>query len=294
VGTSAAASIGKRIFPNTGAIRVVRFRKYAFKSAAFVVGMAAIVKTAADPALTTLGGITPEVVAQLVAPIIADSIPREYEGSKDWGKATRVTTGLHSDGNFFKFDIHRQKSKVNDGVWKKYKLTLVDPDKNLTVRIDNLRTLDSGRYALTLFVAAKIHGWARATVYERGVHVISLEGEGDTSIRLWLDTEIGIESVKTPSFLPGIAVDPVITDAKLKFDEFKLKRISDVKGAIAHDLGDLIRSALEKELSGPKLVAKLNRSIEKRRDRLQFTPEKLLGLSATQSKKNDPSPSATH
>lgn len=247
--------------------------------------MAAIVKTAADPALTTLGGVTPDVVAQLVAPIIADSIPREYEGTKDWGKTARVTTGLHSDGNFFRFDIHRQKNEVNDGVWKKYKLTLVDPDKNFSLRIENLRSLESGGYSLTLFVAAKIHGWGRAIAYEHGVHIISVEAEGDTSIRLWIDTEIGIESVQTSSFLPGIAVKPVVTDANLKFDEFKLKRISDVKGAIAHDAGDLLKKALQKELAGPKLVAKLNHSLQKHPEKLRITPDMLLGKSSAPKSK---------
>jgi hypothetical protein len=36
---------------------------------------------------------------------------------------------------------------------------------------------------------------------------------------------------------------------------------------------------IEDELNGPKLADKLNRSIEKRRDRLVFTPDMLLGVS---------------
>jgi hypothetical protein len=267
---------------------VERSAKLAIKSLIFLVAAGALVKSSAGPALTSLSGITPELVAQLATPIITEAIPREFAGSKDWGKTTRITSGLHSDGNFFKFDIHREKKEVNDGVWKKYKLTLVDPDKNLTVRIDNLKSIDSGKYALTLFVAAKLHGWARATVYERGVHIISLEAEGDTSIRLWIDAEIGVETVQTATFLPGIALRPVVTDARVKFDEFRLTRISDVRGALAHDLGDLLKSALEKDLTGPKLVAKLNHSLEKRKDRFQLTPDMLLGKTTPKKKQTMP------
>ena len=195
---SRIANRGKRICTHKRwANCVERFRKFAAGSVAFLAGVAAIVQAPAGPALTTLTGITPELIGQLVGPIIAEAIPREFKGSKDWGKTTRVTSGVRSYGNFFEFNIHRKTSEVNDGVWKKYRLTLVEPDKNLTVRIDNLRSIDSGKYALTLFVAAKVHGWARATVYESGVHVISLEAEGDTSIRLWIDAEIGVESVQS-------------------------------------------------------------------------------------------------
>ena len=98
----------------------------------------------------------PDVISEVAARIIAAEIPREYERSKDWGRTKEVTTGLRSSGNFFKFDIHRKRSDVNDGVWKKYRLTLVEPEKNLDVSIDNLRTLESGRIALTLNVAAKL------------------------------------------------------------------------------------------------------------------------------------------
>lgn len=269
---------------NDWTFRVLRAPKHTFRTAVFLAGVAAIVQAPAGSPLTALSGVTPQVIAQIVAPIIAEAIPREYEGTKDWGKTTRITSGVRSSGNFFNFDIHRRTSEVNDGVWKKYRLTLVDPDKNLTVRIDNLKSIDSGKYALTLFVAAKVHGWGRATVYESGVHVISLEAEGDTSIRLWIDAEIGVESVQTSSFLPGVAVRPVVTDARVKFDDFRLTRISDVRGAIAHEVGDLLRSALQKELAGPKLVAKLNHSIEKRKDRLQLTPDMLLGKTTPKKK----------
>ncbi len=206
-----------------------RAPKPVLKAVAFLVVASAIMKATAGPGLATLAVITPEVVAPIVGPIIAEAIPREYKGSKDWGKTARVTSGLHSDGNFFKFDIHRQTSEVNDGVWKKYQLDLVDPDKNLAVQIENLRAIDSGRYGLTLFVAAKMHGWARAVVYERGVHVISIEAEGDASLRLWLDADVGVESVPSSLLVPGLELHPKITDAKLKFDDFRLTRVSDAR-----------------------------------------------------------------
>jgi hypothetical protein len=264
--------------------------RYSIRYAILLAGVATVLTAPAQPTAGNLPGMAPELVAQIAAKIIAAEIPREYERSKDWGHTKEVTTGLRSSGNFFKFDIHRQKSEVNHGVWKKYRLTLVDPDKNLDVHIDNLRTLETGRFALTLNIAAKVHGWARAKVYDRGVHLIALEAEGDTRIRLSLDAEIGIESVKTDSFLPGLAIDPIVTDARLKFDDFRLTRISDVRGTLAHELGIVLREAVEDELKGRKLADKINHSIDKRRDRLRLTPEMLLGKLAPPKQKAGDSP----
>jgi hypothetical protein len=260
--------------------RMDRLKKPALAAAVFLFVVAAMLKAAAGPSLATLTGITPEVVAQLVTPLIAEAVPREFEGKKDWGKTIKVTTGLHSEGNFFKFDIHREKKEVNDGIWKKYRVTLIEPEKNLEMRIDDMHRLASGKYALTLFVAAKVHGWARAVVYEHGIHVISLDAEGDTAIRLWVDAEVSVATVESLTFIPGLELRPVVTDARLKFEDFKLTRISEVRGALAKELGDLLRKELQKKLSGPKLVDRFNHALQKHPERLRLSPDMLLGKSS--------------
>src|SRR5215208_4257942 len=123
--------------------RMDRLTKPALAAAVLLFVAAAMLKAMAGPSLASLTGITPEVVAQLVTPLIAEAVPREFEGKKDWGKTKKVTTGLRSEGNFFRFDIHSKKSEVNDGIWKKYRVTLIDPDKYLELQIDNMHPLDS-------------------------------------------------------------------------------------------------------------------------------------------------------
>lgn len=259
-----------------------------FKSLRQLITLSAVLIAAAPawagPGLSTFAGVTPEMIGRLMIPLIKEAVPREFAGEKDWGKTKKITTGVRSEGNFFRFDIHSKRSEVNDGVWKKYRVTLIEPDKNLEICVDDLHRLDSGKYALKLFVAAKANGWARAVVYEHGVHVISLEAEGDTAIRLWLDAEIDVVKVDSSTFIPGIELRPVVTDARLKFDDFKLKRISDVRGAVAKELGDLLRKELEKQLSGPKLVDRLNRTFQKHPERLRLSPDMLLGKSAEKVK----------
>lgn len=260
-----------------------RARPLATKSA-ILIGITISLSTLAVPAASQPGDVAPELVSQVVATIIAAEIPRTYERTKDWGRTKEITSGIRSYGNFFDFNIHRKTSEVNHGVWKKYRLTLVDPDNNLDVKIDNLRTLPSGRFALTLLVTAKVHGWARVKMYDRGIRLIALEAEGNTSIRLSLDVEIGIESVKPESFLPGYTMVPLVTDARLKFDDFRLTRISDVRGTLAHEVGIVLREAVEDELTGPKLAKKINHSIDKHRDRLRLTPDMLLGTVVPKAK----------
>jgi hypothetical protein len=224
------------------------------------------------------GGLAPDAIAQAVARLIADAIPRDYERHKDWGRTKRITSGVRSSGNFFDFDVYRRKTEVKHGVWKHYRVVLVDPDQHLDVRIDHLRSAGPGRIACTLLVSTKLHGWARAKVYNRGVHLIALEAECDASLRLSLDVEVAIEAA--PSiYLAGFALRPEVIAGRLLLDDFRLTRVSDLSGPLVRELGDGLRHLVEHELDGPTLAAKLNRSINKRRDRLQLTPERLLGLS---------------
>lgn len=262
--------------------------KSALRVFAFLLIAAGIVRAVAGPTLTALTVLSPEMIAPLITPLIADAVPREFEGKKDWGKTTPVTTGLHSDGNFFKFDIHREKSEVNDGVWKKYRVMLVEPEKNLEIRIDNLQRQEDGKYKLTLFARAKVHAWAKVIIYKKGLRVLSLEPEGDTSIRLWIDADVGVETVKSSTFIPGVELQPVVTDAKIKFDDFRLTRIGDIHGDIAKELGVLLRRVLQKELSGPKLVDRLNHSLQKHPERLRLSPDQLLSRSTPKAKPKSP------
>ncbi|MEX2317969.1 MAG: hypothetical protein WD669_12500, partial [Pirellulales bacterium] len=181
---------------------------------------------------TNSSNLATEAISKFAASMIADAIPREYARTKDWGRTRQITTGLRSSGNFFDFDIHRKKRAVNDGVWKSYRVNLIEPEKNLDVRIENLEQVAADRIALTLFVTAKLHGWARAKVYESGVHIIALETEGDTTVRLWLETQIAIEPIASKSLLPGIAIRPRVVSTRLKLDDFHLTRISNMKGPL--------------------------------------------------------------
>jgi hypothetical protein len=261
-----------------------RAPKSALRVFAFLLIAAGVMKAVAGPSLMALTGLSPEMIAPLLTPLIAEAVPREFEGQKDWGKTTLITTGLHSDGNFLKFDIHREKSEVNDGVWKKYRVTLVEPEKNLEIRIDNLQRQEDGKYKLTLFVAAKVHAWAKVVVYKKGLRVLSLEPEGDTAIRLTLDADVGVETVKSSTFIPGVELQPVITDANIKFDDFRLTRIGDIHGDVAKEIGELLRKVLQKEMSGPKLVDRLNHSLQKHPERLRLSPDQLLGKSTPKKK----------
>ena len=83
-------------------------------------------------------------------------------------------------------------------------------------------------------------------------------------------------------------LQPVVTDARIKFDDFRLTRIGDIHGDVAKELGELFRKVLQKELSGPKLVDRLKHSLQKHPERLRLSPDKLLRKATPKKKPSSP------
>jgi hypothetical protein len=215
-------------------------------------------------------------LASTLSQLIREAIPLSYDKQKDWGAAREITVGYRVDGKPFHYHVHRRKKAVEHGVWKHYKLRVVEPDKNLRVRLRDLRPVAPGRMAFTLELESKLDAWARAKIYQYGVHIIALEVEGDLQMRIQIEGEIALQATAANG-AAAIAAHPVVTHAKLSLDELRIRRISDARGPIVRELSDGIRSIVEDELNGPHLTAKLNRAIEKKRDRLVFAPASLVG-----------------
>ncbi|MEM8947498.1 MAG: hypothetical protein AAGD11_20155 [Planctomycetota bacterium] len=200
-----------------------------------------------------------------VARIIKDAIPREYEKRKDWGNTKQVTVGLRTDG----LRINRRKKSVNHGVWKRYRVHLIDPDDQLAVQIENVGPSKDGSLAFTLRVQAHFDLWARAKVYQYGVHLIALEAVADATVDLQVDCEVGVR-LQTQTGTPGVAIQPTVTNANLDIVDFQLRRVSNARGPIVRELGEELPRLLEDKLQGPKFVAKLNRAIKKKSDHLEI------------------------
>ena len=241
--------------------------------------------TGIDPARAKL--------AATINQLLEDAIPLAYDKQKDWGGQTEIVVGLRTEGKGFDTKIHRRKKLVDHGVWKHYRLRMIDPEKNLSVQLTRLESLPGGRVAFTLRVDAKLDAWARAKVYQYGVHLIALEVEGDMRTILDISGEIGLQ-VETVGGAPGMRVDLVVTDARLQLEDFHLRRVSEARGPIVQELSGGVRRLVQEEANGPKMVEKLNRAIDKKRDKLVFSTADWLGSSWWQVSQLPTAPTVPH
>jgi hypothetical protein len=203
----------------------------------------------------------------MVARLIHRAIPQDYDKKKDWDATKEIPVGVRIKGKPFHWHAHRRTKAVNHGVWKHYKVRILDPSKDLAVTVSNLRPLSAGRAAATLQIDAKIDVWARAKVYEYGVHLIALELEGDTRVRLVIEGELRVR-FQSVGGLPAMVLEPKAISSRVLLENFHIRRVSDAKGPLVRELGDSVPKLLTEELQGPELTDKINRAGEKKRDRL--------------------------
>jgi len=224
----------------------------------------------------------------LIATIIRENLPDQYESKDGWGETKEVWAGVDVRRDGWQIKTKRRKKQVNHGTWKLYRVRIVEPEKELHIDLQNIRELPNGRVEFDLTADARLEVFARLAQWELGVQLISLSvnAEARTQFRVRCNLGLKLDPTRLP---PDVLLDPLVNQADLRLVDFRVKRISQICGSVARELGDQARSLLDKELAkqNEKLPGKINRQIEKNRDQLRLSVQDLLtsrwgGLAAKQ------------
>ena len=212
------------------------------------------------------------VITEFVEQIVRDQLKTEYVDDDDWGKTRQIVVGYKIKGKPFNWHVRHDKKEVNDGLWEKYTVRLVDPDEHFHMRVSQLE-MHGGKIAFGLSLSAKLSGDARLERWRQGVKMLNTHVEADAAVDIFLAGEIGIKLVSGET-LPAVAIEPTISKIDIKLRQFDLQRVSKLSGIAAHELGEGLEERIQKELNRreAKIVAKLNKSIEKRKDKLRLSP----------------------
>lgn len=209
----------------------------------------------------------------LLKGMILDAIPHTYQEWDDWGRQAEQFAGVawrRDPGG--KLETKRQWTKVNDGIWRMYSAELVNPEQTFDVQLSNLRESTPGVVLFDLSFVASLNLRARQAQWLRGVQLYSLSAEGSARVRLTLICELS-SSLDMRQLPPSIQLRPVVRDANLKLDEFKIDRVSKLGGEFAQQITSAVRGELDEKLQkeSTKLTKKLNVRLAKEQDKLRIS-----------------------
>ena len=209
--------------------------------------------------------------------LVRAQLPDHYEKKKNWGHQARALDGLSIQFDDGRLKTHRKYKQANDGSWQMYRVNLVDPAEKFDIRVANLRSLDDGRVGMQITAVASVKASGRQALWEKGVQIYSISAEADARVRLTAETAVAtqLDPTKLP---PDVYLKPEVTAAKFEILEFKLRRISDLHGPLVRSLSHTVRKELEDKLAedNAKLVAKLNKAIDKQERKLRLSAADLV------------------
>lgn len=219
----------------------------------------------------------PEESRSFLTNLVLDNLPDDFEDDKKWGLTRNRWDGVKMRMDGLKLRTHRRYKEVNHGTWKRYHATLVDPEEHLLVKITNWKQKSVGTVGFDLNLAAKVHAIGRRQKWNNGVRIYSVTAEAIADLRMTIGMEVSTK-LDTTKFPPDVILLPKAKTGDARLVQFKLQRISHADGPVVRELGDALEKLLRKELAerNPKLVAKLNRQIEKKKDDLRFSVNDLV------------------
>lgn len=217
-----------------------------------------------------------QAIAELAKEIILDSIPPQYEKSDNWGHQDEFHVGYHWVERGGRWHFDKRIKRLNDGLWRKYTVKLIDPQQNLRVRFTKPRPAGERRTKFQVFLTAKLWTDARQERWRVGVKGLNFHIEAEATVEIRLDIEIGIEPVDGAS-LGTIEIKPTVTGVGLRLVDLTLKKFDKIGGDLARELGNAAEDILAGELHKREgeVQKKINAEIKKKREKLIFSPSQI-------------------
>lgn len=203
----------------------------------------------------------------LLTTLLLNQLPENYQDTKKWGKTRKRWDGLHIKMDGLQIKTKRRWKEVKHGTWKRYEISLVDPEQHLEARVLNMRRLEKGKFRMDVVMSAKLNVYGRLQEWNNGIRLMSISSEAIADVTLTLGLQVAT-SLDPKKFPPDVIVRPQADAASLELTHFRLKRVSHADGPIVRELGDVLEHIVEDKLAerNKKLLEKVNRQIDKHED----------------------------
>jgi hypothetical protein len=223
------------------------------------------------------GSPATEKFQQLITDLARQHIPHDFVDKRKWGMTDDRWDGIKFERDGVRIETRRRKKEVNHGTWKMYSAELVNPDKLLTLRIENLRRREDSLIEFDLEFSARLNVHGRVSKWVKGVQLYSLSADAIADVKLTVQCllDAKLDFTKLP---PDLVLVPEVVDADLELVEFRLIRVSKAGGELAEQMGKAAQKILEEKIEEKedKLVQKANAAIAKKKDELRLSVADLM------------------
>lgn len=234
-------------------------------------GSTPVRKPAADaPAVRSLELSDP--AQKFIQDIALIAIPAEFHDDKKWGNTVRVQSGLDVRLDGARVRTNRRWKDVKHGLWQKYHVQLIDPERRLNLRIANVVKSPGKPYQFDVVCSARLRTEARWQDWQLGIPVLRISAESVADVTLKARCELAVEFDHT-TFPPAVQLRPTVRSADVRLGKFQVRRVSHMKGRVAEQLSGSIKAVLRRELARrrERLPTKINKKLQRKEDELRVS-----------------------
>jgi hypothetical protein len=207
--------------------------------------------------------------SKLLHQMVVSQLPKVIEDNSGWGQTVPIPDKLSLPKLRTRIKVG-DKEELPHGLWRKIKVWMTEPAKDLQIRVRDFKSVDSKTYRLVVEADAVLHTDIDAQHWQKGLTLGGFNGQADVTLGLTLEFDVQV-TLNTKKFPPELKIDPKVTDLKTDLKDFTLKQVSMKKlglgldGDKAKELGNQFKGILQDQLSKaePAIKAKANEAIAK-------------------------------
>ena len=184
-------------------------------------------------------------LSELAEAIVRAAVPKTFENRKHWDKRKEVFAGVKVKTDGLKVRISKRKEEVRHGFWRRYTVTLIDPDRTLKVRISDVKALGGGRWTYTVTADVRANVDARFEQWNLGVKLLNGSTDADASLRVRAACTLDVRLEQDDEQGSVVVFAPDVKKVDLSLPNLDVRKFGELRGKAATDLFDGLEDVVE-------------------------------------------------
>ena len=201
------------------------------------------------------------IAAQIKKAILA-RMPREFEDLSEWGRTIPLPTQVRFPRLRRVIVRKGDRLEVPDGVWKRTKVWVADPNRDLQIRIADAGKAGKDVTRVRVEALVALRGSRERQRWANGVRLFDITADADAVIAIGLDCDVRV-SFNLKKLPPELHVEPKIVNVQLGLREFNIRRVGPVLVLEQGELGEELKRTIQERMKTyePQVKEYANRAL---------------------------------
>jgi len=182
--------------------------------------------------------------SKLVHGVVVNQTPKEYEHKDGWGNTIPLEGRLPLP-NLRTYLKNGDKVVLPHGAWKKMKLKLDDPHKDIKIQVKEFKPIDAKTYRVVLDADIALRADGEWQQWQKGLMLVGVGVQTDAFINLAVGCDVGV-ALNFKKIPTEVDLSPKITDLTIELTDIRGRNgpvFTDEK--LKNDIKGLLRGAVK-------------------------------------------------